>query len=164
MSRFCVHVAGDERVEIAERAQDRQSQLVCALVAERRIDAHCRRAVRDLYHLGDIVDVHAVALGERFDLIAVTLARVDIGKVDGIDIHARKERGKAVGVVLVIMRQHHGVERRPCGAQIVRRDRAGVDVGILLPQSTSAAWPSEMSSTLSPCPTSSATTFSPPCS
>ena len=76
------------------------------------------------------MDVHAVALGERFDLIAVTLARVDIGKVDGIDIHARKERGKAVGVVLVIMRQHHGVERRPCGAQIVRRDRAGVDVGI----------------------------------
>lgn len=110
--------------------QDRQAQLVRALVAERRIDAHCRRAVRDLYHLGDIVDVHAVALGERFDLIAVTLARVDIGKVDGIDIHARKERGKAVGVVLVIMRQHHGVERRPCGAQIVRRDRAGVDVGI----------------------------------
>ena len=76
------------------------------------------------------MDVHAVALGERFDLIAVALARVDIGEIDGLNIHAREKSGKAVGVVLVIMRQHHGVERRPCGAQIVRRDRAGVDVGI----------------------------------
>ena len=76
------------------------------------------------------MDVHAVALGERFDLIAVTLARVDIGEIDGLDIHARKERGKAVGVVLVIVRQHHGIQRRARRAQIVRRDRAGVDVGI----------------------------------
>ena len=76
------------------------------------------------------MDLHTVALGERFDPGAVALARVDIGKVDGLDVHARKERGKAVGVVLVIVRQHHGVERRTRGAQIIR-DGAGVDIGIL---------------------------------
>ena len=76
--RFPVHVAGDERVKVAERAQDGEPQLVRALITHRRINVHRRRAVRDLRHLSDIMDIHAVALGERFDPGAVALACVNV--------------------------------------------------------------------------------------
>ena len=126
-----VHIAGDERIKVARRAEDRQPQLVFSALAHRRIERQRRLADGGLRFLRHIADLHAVALREREHLGLFAVLLRNVGKVERIDADTGKQQRQTVGVVGMVVREHHRVEPPyPCAEKIVRGDIARTDVGI----------------------------------